>query len=206
MQLTPARYVPAANREAILRAALQVFSDTGYEGATTRKIAALAGIEPGHLAYYYRSKMQLWQAVVEEFANEGKDLLANGRIRLQGLPAAKIVSELLPPLLRSFASNPQLTRLMLQEFSVSGERHDWVVQTFGIPAWDVLHPLFSELEQEGLLSGATAAAAYMHFFGGALLAFGTHDYFASLSGCDHTQEPALSRYIDLLMKPLLQKG
>lgn len=206
MSARPARYAPAANREAILEAALEVFAEEGYEGASTRRIAAAAGIEPGHLAYYFPTKRLLWQAVIEAFARDGEGVLRAALEQLGGRPARDVLPAMLTALLRSFAANPRLTRLMLQEFSVSGERHDWVAQSFGVPVWDILRPLFAELESEGLLSGASAAAAYMSLLGGALLAFGTRDYFLGLSGCDPTCEPELSRYIDLLMRPLLQKA
>ncbi|NLR72021.1 TetR/AcrR family transcriptional regulator [Novosphingobium sp. ERN07] len=206
MPAKPARYAPAANREAILEAALHVFAEAGYEGASTRRIAAAAGIEPGHLAYYFPSKRMLWQAVVEAFAQQGEQVLRAGLQSVAGEPACDVLPRLLASLLKTFAANPQLTRLMLQEFSVSGERHDWVAQSFGIPVWEILRPFFAALESEGLLSGASAAAAYMNLLGGALLAFGTRDYFAGIAGYDPTCEPELSRYIDLLLRPLLQKG
>jgi len=55
----------------ILDAALRVFSDRGVDGAGTRAIAQAAGIEQGHLAYYFPSKMVLWQTAMEAFARDG---------------------------------------------------------------------------------------------------------------------------------------
>ncbi|MFD2782053.1 TetR/AcrR family transcriptional regulator [Novosphingobium pokkalii] len=72
----PQRYDGADNRRAVLDAALTVFADLGFEAASTRAIAAAAGLEQGHLAYYFPSKAALWQQVVEAFAREGKTCCA----------------------------------------------------------------------------------------------------------------------------------
>ncbi|GLS99214.1 hypothetical protein GCM10007897_05930 [Sphingobium jiangsuense] len=201
-----ARYSGAENRDIILDAALEVFSLHGFSGASTRQIAAAAGIEPGHLAYYFPSKAKLWRSVIEAFARKGEVLL---REALDGDALDRpeeSVAAILPPFLRCFAENPRLTRLMLQEFSVSGERHDWVVASFGKPVWEILRPLFERLERRGLLSGASAPAAYFNLLGGALIAFGNRDLLIDLAGFDPTGEAETEAYIRLLMRPLLQGG
>ncbi|MDD4820235.1 MAG: TetR/AcrR family transcriptional regulator [Flavobacteriales bacterium] len=51
--------------EKILRAAQTVFVKKGYKGATTRDIAAEAGITSPLLNYYFRSKENIFQIVYE---------------------------------------------------------------------------------------------------------------------------------------------
>lgn len=46
-------------RRAIIAAAVDVFAELGYNGASLREVAAAAGIEKGHLTYYYPSKDDL---------------------------------------------------------------------------------------------------------------------------------------------------
>ena len=53
------------SRERILRAALEAFSESGFEGATTREIAARACVPLGLLQYHYGGKPKLWRAAVE---------------------------------------------------------------------------------------------------------------------------------------------
>jgi AcrR family transcriptional regulator len=54
-------------REAILDAATAVLVHEGYARLSTRKIAARAGIQPGNLQYYYRSKQDVVRAVLERY-------------------------------------------------------------------------------------------------------------------------------------------
>src|SRR5579862_1016634 len=60
-------------RAAILRAAEQVYAEHGLAGARTDAIAAEAGVNKALLYYYYKSKEQLYEAVLEEQLREFND-------------------------------------------------------------------------------------------------------------------------------------
>lgn len=199
----PQRYDGADNRRAVLDAALTVFADLGFEAASTRAIAAAAGLEQGHLAYYFPSKAALWQQVVEAFAREGEEVL---RGLLAGDDLAdpeRTAQAVLPELLRVFARNPRLTRLMLQEFSVNSPRHQWVVDTFGAPVWRLLEPLFGALRDKGLLSGAPPAVAYFNLVGAALITFGNQALILRLAGCDTAEPGTVDAVIAYILGPVL---
>ena len=55
----------------ILFAATKLFSEFGYSGVSTRKIAEEAGVNELTLFRYFRSKSNLLQAVIRHFAFEG---------------------------------------------------------------------------------------------------------------------------------------
>lgn len=55
----------ADRRQLILEAALDVFAEQGFEGATTKEIAARAGVTHGLIYFYFTSKEDLFQAVFE---------------------------------------------------------------------------------------------------------------------------------------------
>ena len=52
------------NREAILEAALDVFSAQGFRGATLDEIAARAGLSKPNLLYYFPSKAEIHRALL----------------------------------------------------------------------------------------------------------------------------------------------
>jgi AcrR family transcriptional regulator len=60
----------ALTREALLRAARQVFSERGYGASSTREIAERAGVTRGALYYLYRDKQILFREVMERVARE----------------------------------------------------------------------------------------------------------------------------------------
>jgi AcrR family transcriptional regulator len=55
-------------REALLRAAIKVFAETGSRGATTRRIAHEAGVNEVTLFRHFKSKDELLHAAVQSFA------------------------------------------------------------------------------------------------------------------------------------------
>src|SRR5262245_15047346 len=52
-------------RDRILAAAVDLFAERSFDGATTREIAARAGVTQPLLNYHYRSKDDLWRAAVD---------------------------------------------------------------------------------------------------------------------------------------------
>ncbi|MEE1753359.1 ScbR family autoregulator-binding transcription factor [Streptomyces sp. SP18CS02] len=57
-------------RKAILRAAAEVFDETGYDGAGITKILARAGVTQGAMYFHFKSKEELARAVMLEQASD----------------------------------------------------------------------------------------------------------------------------------------
>ncbi len=57
---------PAETRREILRAAEESFAASGFAGATTRQVAAKAGVNVATLHYHFGNKEGLYRAVLEE--------------------------------------------------------------------------------------------------------------------------------------------
>ncbi len=55
-----------ATRTALLQAAREIFTESGYVGATTEDVARRAGVTRGALYYQFRDKLGLFRAVVED--------------------------------------------------------------------------------------------------------------------------------------------
>src|SRR4051794_47165 len=64
-------------RERILVAAVDLFAERSFDGATTRAIAERAGVAQPLLNYHYQSKDALWRAAVDSLF----DLLADSMAR-----------------------------------------------------------------------------------------------------------------------------
>lgn len=191
----PPRYDGAANRKRVLEAALQVFARVGFAGASVRMIAAEAGIEQGHLTYYFSSKMALWRGVVEAFASEPLRRLEAVLPTSAGLDTASAARLVLPELLRCFAEHSGLTRLMLQEMSVDSDRSDWLANHFARPVWAALRPLFEQLGEAGHLRGTPPELAYFTMIGSALVTFGNADVIRQFTSQDPLSPDAVEQAI-----------
>jgi AcrR family transcriptional regulator len=62
--------------EAILDAATAILIEDGYGELSTRKNAARAGVRPGHLQYYFRTKQDVVQGLLERYLARATDALA----------------------------------------------------------------------------------------------------------------------------------
>src|SRR6185312_10599711 len=60
---------PSATRDALIAATAQVMLEEGYAAATSRRVAAKAGVKPALVHYYFPSMDDLFLAVLREGAD-----------------------------------------------------------------------------------------------------------------------------------------
>lgn len=101
MDATPPRVRPQTriqkrNREAILDAALDAFSEAGYSGATLDRIAEGAGLSKPNLLYYFASKEAIHAALLSELMSDW--LAPLRRLDPAGEPVDEIVDYVLAKL------------------------------------------------------------------------------------------------------------
>ncbi|MGX5174893.1 TetR family transcriptional regulator C-terminal domain-containing protein [Aliikangiella sp. IMCC44653] len=61
------------NQEKIIRAAETIFAQYGFKGATTEKISKQAQLPKANIHYYFKTKENLYHAVLENILNEWMD-------------------------------------------------------------------------------------------------------------------------------------
>jgi AcrR family transcriptional regulator len=114
MENTPSRRrLAEQRREQILDAALLVFSQKGFAGATIRDIAREVGITEGLLYHYFEGKDQLIQACWKErsFRPHFERILAES----QGVSVAQVLREVFKSLLHTLYEHGSIVRLHLSE-------------------------------------------------------------------------------------------
>ncbi|AOJ28138.1 MULTISPECIES: CerR family C-terminal domain-containing protein [Burkholderia] len=63
-------------RQRIIEAAIELFGERGFAGASTREIAAMAGVNAPALQYYFENKEGVYRACVETIAETGWQVFA----------------------------------------------------------------------------------------------------------------------------------
>src|SRR5580658_10379051 len=136
-------------RHRTVAAATDLFSERSFDGATTREIAARAGVTQPLLNYYFRSKEELWQAAVDslfELLNQTLDERTTGLRGVDEVTSAKL-------LVREFvtfsARHPQLHRIIVQESKADGPRMDYLVDRHVRPIYERTTALFASLARQG---------------------------------------------------------
>jgi AcrR family transcriptional regulator len=69
------------SRAAILDAAERLFAEQGYDATSLTNVGAVAGVSRGTPGYFFRSKAELYQAVLERSFSEVRDAVRTGRER-----------------------------------------------------------------------------------------------------------------------------
>ena len=114
------KYVIMSNRdnnnseEAILKAAEKEFVERGFDGARTTSIAERAGVTHAMLHYFFRTKEQLFERILEEKLIVLADsmLLIFGE---EGLPLKERLEKGISAHFDFIAKNPDLPRFLLGE-------------------------------------------------------------------------------------------
>lgn len=116
---------PDERRRQLLEAATGVFASKGYRNASISDIIARAGVARGTFYLYFKSKEQIFLAIVEAFYDHVHRALANTELTPQ-LPAAGGPEVFLHASFRQwlefFAANRNLTAVMLKEASTIDPR------------------------------------------------------------------------------------
>src|ERR1043165_9830631 len=117
---TKTRASADVTRQRILAAALDLFSELSFDGATTREIAARAGVTQPLLNYHYSSKVELWRAAVDGLIESLTHALATRTEGLRGVDELTAARLLVREFIAFSARNPQLHRIITQECKTDG--------------------------------------------------------------------------------------
>jgi AcrR family transcriptional regulator len=72
---------PERSRAAILDAAERLFAEQGYDATSLTQVGAAAGVSRGTPGYFFRSKVELYQAVFDRSFAEVREAVRAGRAR-----------------------------------------------------------------------------------------------------------------------------
>lgn len=165
-----------ANREAIVAAAAGLFWREGYAPTTLAGIAKAAGIPPGNLFYYFRTKAELARAVAEIFVAETEAMLRETEMETPD-PRKRLVSLVarLSRSLRSRVAHGCPIALCVRDFRQDApEASERAAQTFAMLIGFMAH----ELGRAGIrpsLALAQARGALAEWQGGMMLAHALKD-------------------------------
>ena len=135
-----------SKEQQILAAAEQEFLTKGYDGARTTSIAQAAGVTHAMLHYYYRTKEQLFERIVDEKF----ETMSHSMFAIMGDPSLPIVERIKGGIETHFdfiAANPLLPRFVINEIISRPERYDVLYKRVGAIIDNVYRGLQSEINR-----------------------------------------------------------
>jgi len=164
-----AREAPGSTKGRILAAAEAVFAARGFEGASTREIAAQAGVNISSLHYHWASKDALYVAVFQDVFDRLTNLLRGTLSKLAEERSREVVvARVMGELVAFLAENPTMPKLLVRRLLESDVALGVDRDVLG-PAWGVFREWMgksgrkmSETELRlGMLSAYSVLLIYM---------------------------------------------
>jgi AcrR family transcriptional regulator len=98
----------------LLRAAGEIFAETGYENATTNAIAARAGVSPGTLYQFFPNKQAMAEALANEYAAQNQALHERVfDVSAASMPLRELIHRLVGPFLEFRRNAPGFEALFI---------------------------------------------------------------------------------------------
>ncbi len=152
-----------STKEKILKAAIKLFSQKGYLGATTKEIAKEAGIAEITLFRYFPSKENLFEETlsVYSFLPVLKGLLP----RLTNMPFEKALKIIASEFLNTLESKKYLIKIMHSEASNYPDKVRKIYHSFVDEMIKTLASFFEKHQKKGVLRKFNTNSGAMAFLG-----------------------------------------
>ena len=191
-----------ATRERILAAALDLFSELSFDGATMRDIAAQAGVTQPLVNYHFSSKDELWRAAVEGIFAELNDALTARARGLRGVDELTVAKLLVREFIYFSATHPQLHRIITQECKTDGPRMDWLVERHVRPRYEQTAAMFASLLKGGYVPDIPVAHFYYILTGAGPTMFVLGPECRRLTGVDPSALEVIEAHADAVITML----
>ncbi len=136
------------SKEKVLRAAIRVFAQKGYDGATMDEIAKVARLTKPMIYYHFKNKKDLYlylvESHVERFYNRLQDILTAPRTHLE------ILSMLIDYYEETFRTNPEMLQLFQRETVGIGRFLEYLTERY----FSKMQQQLSAFFREGARAGA----------------------------------------------------
>lgn len=192
-----------ATRASLLDAAIHEFAAHGFDGASTRAIAALAGVHQPQINYHFASKLELWRAAVallfDELERESTARMKVTRGQRAALEAA------IRAFVQHAAHRPELNRIMVHESSVPSERLNWLVATYVQDRFDAVVALWEPLRRRREVMDIDSLTAFYLILGGGTLLYTNSSEARLISGVDPTEPDRIDAHASALVAMLIPR-
>jgi TetR/AcrR family transcriptional regulator len=194
-------------REELLKSALVEFGAKGFDGASTRAIAARIQAHQPQINYHFESKAALWTAAVDY-------LFGLLRKALWGVLPADAADVEVPELAAAFAEgirrfvrfaaeHPELNQIIVVEGTTATDRSVWMTQTYLKPFFHGIKPAWQVLRNAGVAAPIDHEILYYVLIGGASLPYVNAPEVRLLTGRNPNNPKWIEAHADGLVAILL---
>ena len=201
------RRVRSDIREALLNAALIEFGAKGFDGASTRAIAARIGAHQPQIHYHFESKAALWTASVDYLfgllAAAMADVLPTEPTNTDVPQLAAAFADGIRRFVTFAAQHPELNQILVHEGTADSDRLSWMTNTHVKPIFDAISAVWPILRQAGIAAQVDSDIVYYLLIGGASIPYVNAPEVRLLTGHDPQSTTWITAHADALITVLL---
>lgn len=187
-------------RERLVEAALAVFAQRGFDGATTREIARRAGVALAALPYHFETKEALWRAAADRIFGQLTERFAGVAASLEAMDPRERPKALLRDFVVFAAAHPELHRFMLQEGTGPSARLTWLVDTHVRPLYTAVCQMVEAAGRAGVGVPGRPEHLYYAMIGAASMPYAMAPEFRLLTGTKPDTRDAVEAHTELLLR------
>lgn len=195
------QHLTDATRAALIDAAVHEFAAHGFEGGSTRAIAARAGVHQPQINYHFSSKLALWRAAVDHLFAELRQ--EQERFQRPDLDEVQSLAAGIRAFVHHAARRPELNRIMVRESGVMGERLDWMIETHVRARFATMASNWERLRADGRVVDVDALTAFYMILGGGTLLYTNAPEAQAISGLDPFEPDRIDAHAEALISMLI---
>lgn len=180
----------------IMEAAVKVFSKKGFSGATTREIAAEAGVAEGTIFRYFKTKKDILLSLAGPFIVES---LANVMDEVKGETDEVVLKAILKNRLNLVKNNIDLIRLIFTEAQFHHEIREQFIENVAMKAAGMLERFISERIWEGEYKEIKPQIASRALVGMAIIFVMWKDFLMGNKYIQFNDEEVIDNIIDIFL-------
>jgi AcrR family transcriptional regulator len=190
-----------ATRERMVSAALAVFSEKGFEAASTRAIAQRARTDQGLLTYHFPRKDDLWRAAVDRIFGILGKALDERVLSPEFVDSRERARAAIREFVYFAAAHPEFFRFLVDCGNRSDAKTRWLVDTH-------LKPRFEFMKAHGVVRAAGidesfAPHAFYALVGAASLIFAIGPNCRRLSALDPKKPDAIEAHANFVAQMIV---
>lgn len=182
------------------------FAAKGFDGASTRSIAARVDAYQPQINYHFASKDALWIAAVDHLfdllrASIGDLSPPIGPVDPYELGVA--TADAIRRFVHFAAEHPELNRIMMHEATENTDRLQWMVDTHVRPLYESIRGIWERLVEAGVAAHVDPTLVHYVIVGSASLPFVNAPEAQLLTGRDPTDGAWVESHADGIIATLL---
>lgn len=200
----------AAQREAtqgrILDAAITLFAQRGFAGASVSDVARACGSPVPLIMYHFKSKQGLWEAAIGLLFTRVEKRLNEEMKAVNGLTGLAFYKAAIRAHIRTLAAYPEHMHVLVQEGAERTERLEWLIEHHQKNFNDQIVALIEAAQNDGLIAKADPQHLKFVLSGAFSLPIILAPEYAIMTGRDALDDRQIEAHIDtcleLILKPV----